>query len=121
MTIASIIAAVLRDPEVRTALREAIAVQPDEWLDRHAAAAYAGTTPRVIDGARRRNELPAGHVGRSARYRRSDLDAWLASRRPIPANDTNDTNDTTNETSDEAAMRRSREAHRERLARRRPR
>lgn len=53
----------------------------DNLLDTHAAAALIGVSPRTVETWRVRGSGPRFvRVGRLARYRRADLDAWIAER-----------------------------------------
>lgn len=51
-------------------------------LSREKAAEYLGLQPQTLAvwASTGRYDLPYIRVGRSARYRQSDLDAWLESR-----------------------------------------
>ncbi len=55
---------------------------PNDLLDRPAAAAYIGVKPQTLAvwKSTQRYNLPVIMVGRLARYRRRDLDAWLEAR-----------------------------------------
>ncbi len=52
----------------------------DEIMDRKAAARYIGFAPKTLATwtSTNRYSLPIVKVGRSVRYRKSDLDAFLA-------------------------------------------
>lgn len=54
----------------------------DALLSRDEAAKYLGISAGTLNvwASTKRYSLPYLRVGRCARYRRSDLDAWLASR-----------------------------------------
>lgn len=54
----------------------------DPLLDRPQAAEYLGVTPGTLEvwASTGRYSLPFVKVGRSVKYRKSDLDAWLAKR-----------------------------------------
>lgn len=54
----------------------------NDLLDNSQAAAYIGVTPRTLEVWRavRRHSIPYIKVGRLVKYRRADLDRWLASR-----------------------------------------
>jgi hypothetical protein len=56
---------------------------PNELLTNHVAAKIIGVTAHTLDVWRITNRygLPYIRVGRKIRYRRSDLVAWLESRR----------------------------------------
>ena len=55
---------------------------PDRLLGPEEVAAYLGVPLRTIYRWRSRHEGPHGYrVGRHVRYRRDDVDRWLASRR----------------------------------------
>lgn len=57
-----------------------------ELMRRKAAAARLGLRPQTLAAWASRGEGPPFvKVGRSVRYRKSDLDAWLASRTVRPA------------------------------------
>jgi excisionase family DNA binding protein len=60
---------------------------PDETLhDLDWLAAYLGIPKKTIYGWRLRGEgPPAYRVGKHLRYRRSDVDDWLAERRQVSA------------------------------------
>ncbi len=53
-----------------------------ELLDDHAAAAYLDVSPGTLSVWRStgRYALPFLKIGRKVRYRRADLDAWMATR-----------------------------------------
>jgi excisionase family DNA binding protein len=53
-----------------------------EFLSTLEAAEYVGTRPHTLEvwRASGRYKIPFVKVGRLVRYRRADLDAWLASR-----------------------------------------
>lgn len=53
-----------------------------DLLDDHAAAAYLDVAPGTLSVWRStgRYALPFLKIGRKVRYRRADLDAWLAAR-----------------------------------------
>lgn len=55
---------------------------PDRLLTRAEAAAYLGIKPQTLSAWKccGRYHLPVVLVGRLPRYRKSDLDAWIASR-----------------------------------------
>jgi excisionase family DNA binding protein len=63
---------------VHTALLSA----PSELLSRDEAAAYLGVKPQTLAvwHTTHRYSIPLVKVGSKVRYRRADLDAWLASR-----------------------------------------
>jgi excisionase family DNA binding protein len=60
----------------------AVASIADKLLTRADAAEYLGFQPQTLAlwASTGRHDLPLIHIGRSVRYRLSDLDAWLASR-----------------------------------------
>lgn len=60
----------------------AIALDEDRLLTRQKAAELLGIKPQTLGiwHSTGRYEIPVVHVGRSVRYRRSDLERWLASR-----------------------------------------
>ncbi len=66
--------------EIRAAVAEAVARlshdAPCEWLDARAAAAIAGCHPRTLA----RRGCPSHGSGRLLRYRRAEVEAWLARR-----------------------------------------
>lgn len=54
------------------------------WMDTRQAAAYLGVSAQFLEGSRHYEDGkgPAFHkVGRLVRYRREDLDSWLAQGR----------------------------------------
>jgi excisionase family DNA binding protein len=55
----------------------------DPLLSRAQAAAYLGLSPRTLAiwATTKRYDLKMVKIGRLAKYRRSDLDAFIASRR----------------------------------------
>lgn len=57
-------------------------VPATDLLTREQAAEYIGCKPQTLAvwHSTRRYDLPVVKVGRLARYRRRDLDAWLESR-----------------------------------------
>ena len=57
-------------------------VRGSDLLSRAAAAEYIGVKPQTLAvwASTRRYSLPYVKSGRLVKYRRSDLDAWLASR-----------------------------------------
>lgn len=60
-----------------------VLLQPQTNLfDNEAAAAYLGVTPRTLEVWRctKRHAIPYIKVGRLVKYRRADLDAWLAAQ-----------------------------------------
>ncbi len=60
-----------------------VVVSPSEWLNRPAAAKYIDLQPQTLAcwAVSGKYNLPFFRVGNSVRYRKSDLDAWLESRR----------------------------------------
>ncbi len=65
---------------VRAAIRDvttlaAMQAKATEWLDERDAAALAGCHVRTL----RRLSAPAHRVGRARRYRRVELEHWIAS------------------------------------------
>lgn len=84
MTITSLLAAALRDPEVVAALREAIAPSGSEWIPLRRAAEDLGVRMEVLRDAARRGELTIGGAGRRRVVARTELDRWIASRAPSP-------------------------------------
>jgi excisionase family DNA binding protein len=56
--------------------------KPQPLLDREQAAAYLGVAPNTLAvwACTGRYELPFVRVGRLAKYRLADLDAWLEQR-----------------------------------------
>ncbi|MEQ0776194.1 helix-turn-helix domain-containing protein [Paraburkholderia tropica] len=58
------------------------ATTPPALLTTAEAAEYIGSTPKTLEIWRstRRFALPYVKIGRNVRYRRADLDAWIASR-----------------------------------------
>lgn len=65
------------------ALRDARAELPTpEYLDTVQAAAYVGLTRKQMEHLRvRGGGCPYSKIGRHVRYRRSDLENWMADRR----------------------------------------
>jgi excisionase family DNA binding protein len=75
------------DPSLVAAMRAAVAAELDAregstrvWLTREQAAQYLGVSLRTFDGTVRRS-LAGYRVGRCVRFRVSDLDAWLDTRK----------------------------------------
>lgn len=62
--------------------RAAIPNQQYGLLNTDEAAAILGVTPRTLEVWRctKRHQIPFLKIGRLIRYRRSDLERWLASR-----------------------------------------
>jgi excisionase family DNA binding protein len=58
------------------------ASKPQPLLDRGEAAAYLGVSPNTLAvwACTKRYELPFIRVGRLAKYRLADLNAWLEQR-----------------------------------------
>lgn len=58
-------------------------VSPSELLSVEEAARYLGVAPQTLHNWRctGRYRLPCIRVGRLAKYRRADLDAWIENRR----------------------------------------
>ncbi len=52
--------------------------------DRDAAAEYLSTSPRHIDDLRRGGKLLAVYEGGKNKFRREDLDRYIATLRPRP-------------------------------------
>jgi hypothetical protein len=89
--LASIVVSILGREDVRAALREALgSAHDDRWISVASAAKELGITPRVILGDARRGRIELGGAGRRRMVRRSELDRWLTSRRPAPADDRTD-------------------------------
>jgi excisionase family DNA binding protein len=63
-----------------------------EMLSRAAAAQYLGIQPQTLASwaVTGRYSIPFFRVGKSVRYRVSDLDKWLASRRAGGVGEAND-------------------------------
>jgi len=57
-------------------------IDPPSFLTNNEAASYIGVKPQTLMLWRmtKRYQIPYTKVGRNVRYRREDLDAWLASR-----------------------------------------
>jgi excisionase family DNA binding protein len=77
-------------PLVADLVREELALQreeseprTDEALSVAQIADLLNVTPKVVNGAINRGELPASEVGSKRRVRRSDLDAWLERKRVV--------------------------------------
>jgi excisionase family DNA binding protein len=51
-----------------------------EWLDVHGAADLTGLHPKTIQRKARLGELPCHRAGRLLRFRRGDLEAYLAGK-----------------------------------------
>jgi len=62
---------------------------PDRLLTRDQAAAYLGVSPTTLTswGLRGKYSLPLIKVGKSVRYRQSDLDAWLREQTVLRSGD----------------------------------
>jgi hypothetical protein len=75
---------------VRAALREALAIDRDEWLTLDRAAGLAGTSPRALRDAGRRGELTIAHAGRRPVVSRGELDRWITSRPVAPRHTVDD-------------------------------
>lgn len=62
--------------------------QPPEMLTRREAAAYLGLQPITLSAwaSTGRENLPYLRMGRSIRYRRSDLEKWLIAHTVHPGN-----------------------------------
>jgi predicted DNA-binding transcriptional regulator AlpA len=59
-----------------------------QLLDQKRVAELLGISPRSMEGWRLTGDGPTYHkVGRRVRYRRSDLEAWLADRRRTSTSD----------------------------------
>lgn len=69
----------------------------ERLLTRREAAAYLGLNPDTLAAwaCTGRYRLPVVKVGRCARYRRADLEAWLAARTVCPAGEVEGTGETT--------------------------
>jgi Helix-turn-helix domain len=87
------------NPEPRPSLEEVIAqaakaavaeaikeISPiKEWFDTYEAAAYTGFSPELFESWRHKGEGPPySQPSRRVRYKRSDLDEWLAKHRVTP-------------------------------------
>ena len=73
--------------EARSAVADAIAEieQHREWLDTSAAATYLGVSTQWLEIARHKGKGPRfSRITRSIRYKRSELDTWMAQRRVEP-------------------------------------
>ncbi len=67
--------------EVRAALAERRAGDPDPWLDANAVAELLGVHPRTVAKLSSREGLPAHRIGaKLLRYRRAEVFAWLEER-----------------------------------------
>jgi hypothetical protein len=73
-------------------LNRAAAAQDQEMLARAGAAKYLGIKPQTLAtwATTGRYAVPFFHVGKSVRYRISDLEAWLAARRAGGGDEAND-------------------------------
>lgn len=54
------------------------APEPSEWLDTRGAAELLGVSSRTVSNYARSGALPSSRIGRLLRFRRSDLEAFLA-------------------------------------------
>ena len=63
-------------------MKEAASPRPGELLSRADAAAYLGIKPQTLAvwSCNRRYGIPMVKIGRLAKYRRADLDAFITSR-----------------------------------------
>ena len=53
-----------------------------EYLNKSASSVYSSISPRALDAAKARGELPFYRFGaRKVLFRRADLDRWLATMR----------------------------------------
>lgn len=92
--LAEIVSAAEAEPALAARLRNVFATtSPDESLLLAAAALAAGTTPRALRSAIGRGELVASRTGRHLAIRRSDLEAFIRSRRVAPRSPTAPTSD----------------------------
>ena len=73
--------AVIAEEVARVLADRATTSAPPDWLGPDAAAEIIGVIPRTLARMVQRKEIPASRVGRKLRFRRSDLDAYLASTR----------------------------------------
>ena len=65
--------------EVRRAIAEnTTAPPPSDWLTADQLARELGYDRRTIPALVRRRGLPCHRVGRKLRFRRSEVDAWIA-------------------------------------------
>ena len=69
---------------IRAVVYEAVAValeSRDAWLDTDQAAAYVGVHPATIHNLVSKKRLPRyGEPGTALKFRRADLDAYVASK-----------------------------------------
>ena len=49
-----------------------------EWMDRDGVARMTGYKPTYVSELVRRRGLPCHHVGRKLRFRREEVEAWMA-------------------------------------------
>ena len=55
----------------------------DVWLTREAVAEYLGVTKKTIHQWMNRLEFPSYQLGRTRRFKKSEVDAWLAEHRDV--------------------------------------
>lgn len=65
---------------VRRALADRAPAEPAEWLDAKSTAAELGVSPRQIAKLAKAGALPHAKVGKLLRFRRADVEAYLAKR-----------------------------------------
>lgn len=101
LDVRQLLIAALRDPDVASALRDALgASSPDTWMSLDAAAEIAGVEPRVIRDAGRVGKIVLGSAGGQPRVTRRELDRWLSTapikkpRKPKADVETKAANDT---------------------------
>lgn len=70
---------------VRDALRIELRTDTAEYMDTRAAADYLGVSYQFLTiGRHKRTGPPYIKLASAIRYKRSDLDAWMAARRRAP-------------------------------------
>lgn len=83
-------AALLRHPDVASAIRDAIGGAPADALVDKRTCTGLGLTPRAFEEHGRSGSYPAFKSGRRLVAKRCDVEAWIASRRVEPMTTTTD-------------------------------